>query len=379
MGAGVMNLMYLFFNATVQSLANFGGLFKNHPVKATTAATLMASAGMLVPMLMAALSDDDEEQKYYDLPDWVRRNNLCLRIPATDTFITIPMPHELRPFYGLGEIFSSMLSGQMSVADGLKEAAQGFASLSPIDFLGNDGDLRVNLTPSLFQPLAQLAVNKDYFGTPIQKETPYNELDPEWTKAYKGTNATLVEVTKAINTLGSGDEVKSGGWLDWSPAKIEHIFESYLGGMGKTLNRAGKTISMLWNEDAQTWRNVPIASSFVYKADERNQNRAINEKYYEAIDEAEDTAHTVARYKKIAKNSNNLSAMEYAEKLDEFMKSPTYKRYTVINDAKKKITKAFKELDNVDKADRKAVEDFILETKLKMFEELENIEEQGNQ
>jgi hypothetical protein len=378
MGAGVMNLMYLFFNATVQSLANFGGLFKNHPVKATTAATLMASAGMLVPMLMAALSDD-EEQKYYDLPDWVRRNNLCLRIPATDTFITIPMPHELRPFYGLGEIFSSMLSGQMSVADGLKEAAQGFASLSPIDFLGNDGDLRVNLTPSLFQPLAQLAVNKDYFGTPIQKETPYNELDPEWTKAYKGTNATLVEVTKAINTLGSGDEVKSGGWLDWSPAKIEHIFESYLGGMGKTLNRAGKTISMLWNEDAQTWRNVPIASSFVYKADERNQNRAINEKYYEAIDEAEDTAHTVARYKKIAKNPNNLSAMEYAEKLDEFMKSPTYKRYTVINDAKKKITKAFKELDNVDKADRKAVEDFILETKLKMFEELENIEEQGNQ
>jgi hypothetical protein len=179
--------------------------------------------------------------------------------------------------------------------------------------------------------------------------------------------------------LGSGDEVKSGGWLDWSPAKIEHIFESYLGGMGKTLNRAGKTISMLWNEDAQTWRNVPIASSFVYKADERNQNRAINEKYYEAIDEAEDTAHTVARYTKIAENPNNLSAMEYAEKLDEFMKSPTYKRYTVINDAKKEITNAFKELDNVDKADRKAVEDFILETKLKMFEELENIEEQGNQ
>ena len=117
LGAKYMNFAYIFFNAAIQSVANFGKLMAKHPAKTTMALTLFSSAGFLVPMMnlaiQALLGGDDDDNSYWDLPEWVRRNNLVLYVPWSENgYMTLPLPHEMRPFYSMGEIAYSVLAGK---------------------------------------------------------------------------------------------------------------------------------------------------------------------------------------------------------------------------------------------------------------------------
>ena len=371
MGANVLGFAYIFFNATIQSLANFGKLIANHPKKTAAALATFGASGMIAPMtvlaLQAMLSGDDDEPTYWDLPEWVRRNNIVIYVGGSG-YVTIPLPHELRPFYGMGELAFSTLMGKEEPDTALAKAAAGFASLMPFDFTGNAGNAIVNFTPTIAQPLVQLVVNKDYFGTPIYRKTAFNEQDPEWTKAYKSTNQLLVGATEFLNELTGGDEVKNG-LIDLNPAIIEHLYEGYLGGMGKTINQAAKTLSMLWDEDARTWRNVPVVSSFYQVSDERTSGSQVNREYYDVLDEAEQTEHLYRGYNKRAK----MGSIEYAEKLNELINSDVFKRYQKVNSYKEAIAKMNTVLKEADPADREDIETRIMELKVDMLEELEQL------
>lgn len=328
-GARLMNFAYIFFNAAVQSLANAGKMSYEHPAKVTAILGAFSASGFLAPLLAQTIislcgGDDDA---YWDLPEWVRRNNFVFYIPWSDNkFLIIPISQELRPFYAMGEIAMSVLMGKEEVLDGLKSAAGSFMDLLPIDFMGNGGNLAISLTPTVAQPFAQLVANTDYFGSPIYRRNDYNKLDPAWTKAYKGTSPMLVNASKWLNEVTGGDDVKRG-WIDPvnNPAVIEHLFESYLGGVGKTLNKAAKTFSMIWNPDMRDIRNVPIASTFIQESDdERVAGNQLNREYFKLMDEFKETSHTVSGYKKKAR----MGSMEYADKLNEFMETPDFERYS---------------------------------------------------
>ena len=377
LGASVMNFSYIFFNATIQSLANFGKLMAKHPAKTTIALTLFSSAGFLVPMLNLAIqamlgSDDDDENSYWDLPEWVRRNNIVLYIPWSENgYITIPLPHEMRPFYGMGEIAYSCLMNKEDVENGLMKATAGFSALLPIDLTGNGGNVAVNLTPTIGQPFAQIVANTDYFGKPIYKKHEWNERYPEWTKAYKGTAPWLVDGTRWLNEITGGDNVKSGV-LDLNPALIEHLFESYLGGVGKTINKSQKTLEMLWNEDLREWRNVPVISSFYQTAEERTAGSQINREYSNAVDEMKDTQHLFSGYKREIRMGN----IEYAEKVNELINSEVFKRYALVKGYDKAIKKASDALKVIeDPTKREDVETMIMNLKVEMLEKLEDLEE----
>lgn len=328
-GARLMNFAYIFFNAAVQSLANAGKIMYEHPMKALAALGAFSAAGFMAPLLAQAIisafgGDDDA---YWDLPEWVRRNNFVFYIPWSENkFLIIPISQELRPFYAMGEIAMSVLMGKEEVLDGLKSAAGSFMDLLPIDFMGNGGNLAISLTPTVAQPFAQLVANTDYFGSPIYRRNDYNKLDPAWTKAYKDTSPMLVNASKWLNEVTGGDDVKRG-WIDPvnNPAVIEHLFESYLGGTGKTINRAAKTFSMIWNPDMRDIRNIPIASTFIQESDdERVAGNQLNREYFKLMDEFKETSHTVSGYKKKAR----MGSMEYADKLNEFMETPDFERYS---------------------------------------------------
>lgn len=373
-GASVMNFAYIFFNATVQGLANFGKMMYHHPVKTTAALSSFTMAGMLVPLLavaMQAMFGDDDENSYWDLPEWVRRNNLVFFVPwSGNGYLTIPLPHELRPFFGMGELAFSCLAGKEDVEDAIAKGVQGFSGLLPLDYTGNAGNIAVNFTPTIAQPFAQLVVNKDYFGKPIYKKNDYNELDPEWTKAYKGTNAWLVNATKWLNEATGGDNVKSG-LIDLNPAQIEHLFESYLGGVGKTLNKGAKTFSMLWDEDMREWRNVPVASSFYQEAEERTTGSQMNREYFDYKEEHDEIEHRISGYKKQVR----MGAMEYAEVLNDFMQSPEFKRYAKLKGYVNAVSKMNSKLKYADKTQREEIEQRITEIKQQLVDELHEDEE----
>lgn len=375
-GARVMNFAYIFFNAAIQALANAGKIFYEHPVKSAVALSTFSAAGFLAPLLAQAIisafgGDDDA---YWDLPEWVRRNNFVFYVPwSDDKFLIIPISQELRPFYALGEVAMSVLMGKEDVLEGLRSVGGSFMDLLPVDFMGNGNNLAVSLTPTVAQPFAQLVANSDYFGKPIYRRNDYNRLDPAWTKAYKGTSSMLINASKWLNEVTGGDDVKRG-WIDPvnNPAVIEHLFESYLGGVGKTINKTAKTISMIWNPEMRDIRNVPIVSTFVQESDdERVAGSQLNREYVKAMEEFRETEHTISGYKRKAR----MGSMEYADKLSDFMNTPEFKKYSKMKGYASSIAKlrtALKKTEelNGDVMDAEYLQEMLRELKQQMLEEL---------
>jgi predicted RNA methylase len=335
-GARYLNFAYVFFNAAMQSIANAGRLVYRNPGKASAAMGIFISAGLFMPMvsqILAGLCGGDGDD-YWNQSEWVRRNNIMLYIPFTKEYFAIPISHELRPFYGMGEIAYSIICGKENIEDGIWKAAEGFTGLLPVDITGNGGDAVVSLAPTILQPVVQIWENVDYFGNPIYKKTPWNADDPEWTKAYKGTNGFLVDLTKMLSEAGSTKDEYDvihypKHWFtgDINPAWIEHLIESYTGGFGKTIIGAGKTVSMLWNEDARELRNVPIVRKFLLSSDGRAVERRFSNEYFKLRDEYEES-------KKYLRKLNDLDddgAFGVADRVSRWLDTEKGTRYYLLD------------------------------------------------
>lgn len=338
--------LYVFWNAGVQGLSNVSRTFGKSKGKTLAVAGLYFAIGTALPMLMAALSQGsgDDDTNYYDLPDWVRRNNLCFY--TGNGWVTIPLPIELRAFYGLGELAQSVLSGneEYTATDIATKMLEQVSQLFPVDFMEGGGSL-TSFVPSYAKPIVEAYVtNKDYTGTPIYKDAEYNKNRPEWTKAYKGTNQALVWASRLLNELGGGDDVKKAnvGVMDVNPAKIQHLFEGYFGGLGKFVFQTMKVASMPFNEDNRELKNVPIINSFYKTSDERTKDRAITSKFYKYNDEYQKTKELLSLYKK------ELQAPEYKSKFYDLMYSPEGFSATMMDSYNKQLSAVRKAMSVTD-------------------------------
>ena len=304
--------LFVFFNAGVQGMANAGGVVKNNPKKATALMAGLFLAGAALAMMNGGDGDDDDEKDYYNLPEYIRRSNICIKVGKH--WLTIPLPIELRALYGLGELAYSVMSGN-EYYEGKElayEAASQLSQILPIDFLeGNQGTMA--FIPSGAKPVVEAYwLNQDWTGAPIYNESPFNEFDPEWRKAYKSTSPALVAATRALSNM-TGGNVGRPGTINLNPARIEHLFEGYLGGVGTILNQAYKTAGMAWDEDLREMRNVPIVSRFIKDADDRAAVRAENSRYHKVSDYVDEVMNEDRRLRQIIAEKE-ITGYDYDEK-----------------------------------------------------------------
>lgn len=385
LGATTFKSLFLFFNAAVQSLANFANLAKANPKRFSAAIGGFTAAGILLPimnnLLIGMFGGDDDKDAYENLPEWVRKNNFCFWLGG-DKFLTIPIPIELRAFYGAGELFRSYMEGKGDNRNIGMELMGQFTELLPINPFGGGewnipkgtptknivGTVVGNLMPDAGKPVYQVAQNKNFFGKPIYKDN-FNELMPEWTKAYAGTSKALVSSTKLLNEVTGGDKYDRG-LLNMNPAILEHFFESYFGGLGKTINQVGKTVSMIWDEDERMWRSVPVLNRFLSGGDERNVFSRVNEAYFNYLGEYKVVENRLRGYKKEMKAGDGL----YRAKLEELETSPEYKRYAILKKYQKRV-KAFQDKikEETEREDRKEYETGLNLLKTEIVEELRSV------
>lgn len=386
LGATTFKSLFLFFNAAVQSLANFTNLAKANPKRFSAVIGGYTAAGMLLPimnnLLISMFGGDDDKDAYENLPEWVRKNNFCFWLGG-DKFLTIPIPIELRAFYGAGELFRSYAEGKGDNRNIGMELMGQFTELLPINPFGGGewnipkgtptknivGTIAGNLMPDAGKPIYQVVQNKDFFGKPIYKDS-FNELMPEWTKAYAGTSKALVSSAKFLNEVTGGDKYERGT-LNINPAVLEHFFESYFGGLGKTINQTGKTISMIWDEDERMWRSVPVLNRFLSGGDEKNVFSRVNEAYYNYLGEFKIVENKLRGYKKEMKSGDVL----YMEKLKELENSSEYKRYSVLKKYQKRV-KSYQDLikEETDRETRKEFETGLNLLKTEIVEQLRSVE-----
>lgn len=346
--SGLSRSMYVFWNAGVQGMYNFGRLAKDNPKKFLGLASSFYLLGTIMPMIAAAFGDDEDDD-YYDLPEYVRRNNICFR-NGGGNWITIPMPIELRAIYGLGEMSSGIVSGKEKYTDkkmAMKIAEQ-MSQVLPLDMMEGGGGFSA-FVPSSVKPLIEAGDNKDWTGLPLYKDNDFNKGMPEWTKAFKSVDPAILAMTKYANELTGGDKYTTGT-VNLNPAIIEHILDGYFGGIEATRSQMVKSAETAWGSRDFDWRNIPVGNRLIKSGDERTKKKAIDNAYYENLEEMDKIGQRLRGYRKELSNPKNDSfdIAEYQKKLNDLMKSDKYRGYVEFNNLNKLYQSMVEHLKKVD-------------------------------
>lgn len=322
----------MFFNAGIQSTNLLIKNFKNN--KAGTIGYI-ASAPFISGMAMALLnnfiiSNEDEKDRkgvkdpYAELPDYIRRNNLCIYIGGGE-FVTIPLAIEERAFYGLGDFaagmtFSKNISSQKipnltenkdidKYLNPFMDAVGCMSQLVPVaDYLGNTsfGKHPVQETikavaPSATSPFLEWMYNSDWKGAPIQRDNKFDENQPSWMLAYKGTPEWMINMNKKVNALTNdvapgNEDMKGNDFLDevTNPSALHHFYGSYLGGAATFVERVAGLIKN--GKDTET-KDIPFVRSLLYTPNEQSSLQRTKSKWYNYKDEMEKTMTNVDRLK----------------------------------------------------------------------------------
>lgn len=308
----------MFFNAGIQSTNLLVKNLKNHPVG--TSINMLA-----IPFALGALaalgnnvliaSEDEKDRKgvkdpYGELPDYVRRNNLCI-YKGGGQFITIPLAIELRAFYGLGDLaagltFSPNVSGQKNPA---LDAVGCMSQLVPVmDYLCNSsaGKEPLNetikaISPSALSPFVEWELNTDWKGAPIERRGDWNENSPAWQRAYRGVPDGYMAVNKWVNAqtndVAKGNEDMLGNsFLDMvtNPSMLNHYIGGIGGGAATFTERAIGVIKH--GKDTET-KDIPFLRSLLYTPSEQSSLQRTKSKWYNYKDEMEKTMANVDRLK----------------------------------------------------------------------------------
>lgn len=330
--------MYLFINPAVQSLQTLGALAKHHPFKFTAVTTGWLATGLLVPMLnnllMSFFGGDDDKDKYWQFTKWDRRNNFIMWIPFTKEFVKIPLAQEFRGFYGVGDMIASKLWGgekaEESWSDYAWDLAGQIVDMLPLDPTGYDGNIGLAITPNAARPIGELALNVDFTGKPIFKNSEYNKYDPNFTKAYVGTPDWLVRISKMVNSIDNKypdveqnaiDRFGDPKFNPNNPAVIDHLLSSYLGGSYTMGSQIIGVATKALNGDDIKMADIPLASKFVSNPDDRPVSKKQGEEFWDMKERHDRAANTLSKLKKKAKIDGDYSA------LDIFFGSDEYRQY----------------------------------------------------
>lgn len=335
--SGTGRSLYLFWNVSIQGSVNIARAVKRNPKKGTAYLATFLALGILQTML-PALTGGDDDDRYWNLPDYVRRNNICFFVG--DVLVKIPLPQEARAIFGIGELGMSYSSGKEDKTP--MELAQTIAGqisqVMPLDLMDDSGATHA-LMPSLAKPFFEAQTNHSWMGRPIWKDTDYNKAMPDWTKAYKATGGAYVWLAKELNALTGGDDYKQG-WVNINPAKLEYMLKGYLGGLYTAADQIIKSSETAFGDREFSMRDVPILSGFLDGADERNDMRNVNNTYYHFKEEAKEVLRLGKSYERDAEQGKG----DYAKKLDELVNDKSYERALLFEDLSKEIEEMQKAL-----------------------------------
>ena len=395
----------IFFNATVQAIAttfkNFqnpdGSLNKPYIAKwAAKYALPPFMFGLALPMinkaLAAAFGGDGDDDPYANLPEWVRRKNICIyagNYDGHDYFITIPIGQELAAFLTLGDIAAgnTYASNLKPIDKSWDDEMLGVMNtFSPVDVdtkitkggLKEDPvDEVIGRTFSVLAPLVAVQQNLGWTGRPIYREDVYasDKYNPEYQMVYQNTNPLMVEASKLANDLSGGDDVVRGK-IQVNPAIVQYLWEQYTGGPGKVFSNTisiGKDAKdILTGKDNDfNIRKVEGVKAFVQQGDDRTEYYRTQAKYRKYLEDARKMKDAENGYKQAA--ATDPLAIT---KLEKMSASKEYVRMEIALEAEKTLSKIYKAANQAEGKERKELRKLYNE---QMKEVVDMLDEVGNE
>lgn len=235
--------LYAFFNASVQGTARMAetmhhgaepGNILGRRGKQIVAGGLLLGA-MQAMWLMAAGFDDDEP------PEFVRDRNIVIPIGGKK-YLAVPLPLGFHVLPAVGKSLTEfVLGGFKRPGDRIAHVFDVLAdAFNPI---GNTGMSLQTIAPTVIDPLAALAENKDWTGKPIYRED-LSKLSP--TPGYLRTKDTATALSKAMAywiNIGTGGTDFRKGLLSPTPDQIDYLIGQVTGGVGRELGKVDQMVS----------------------------------------------------------------------------------------------------------------------------------------
>lgn len=349
----------IFWNANMQGKYRLYKNLKEHPVKtsATLVGNTMAIGGVLLPLLnnlvlpalysAFGLGSDDDDVDYFDaLTDWERTHNLCVRLPKGD-WLKVPIAPDMAPWLTMGDVIGAQVAGKRE-ADWTDFAKVIIDATSPfsINWSYEGPAFFINFAPSISEPLLQNMTNTNFMGNPIAKK-PYSNrqaFDPKFKQVFRTTSPTLVELSRAVNSIGGGNDVQASGKMtDWNPAYIQNLVSGYTGGYGMTfISIADFITSTLKGESPEAAiGNFPIVDRFYISGTKDMKLRRVNSSYYDVKDFIDKMKHDVKGYEdefEKAQKSGNVEKMaEYNMEKNNLMNSKDFSKLNELENLDKQI------------------------------------------
>ena len=356
---------YAFFNPAVQGAYRYAKLAKEHPGRFVIAtAALMAmkfGLGVICEMFSGGDDEPDGESAYDRLSDYVKATNWVIPLSwmpgegNDDKFLCIPLPQSVRASTHLSDCAVDILFGRKDFGEALKDAALFAAGeFLPFDIDAIDVEgkrfipsLVQSAMPTIARPLYEAYVsNRDFMGNPISKEPFLRDQDyiPQSELAFGSTSPILVGATKFLNKLAGGDDYRSAGlqitqngqvvesalgnFMDVNPARLEHLFSGYFGGVFKPVVDTWTTMSSFVDEDVElTAQSAVLVNQFIKGPTSKPGYKT----YYRMRDENDDIVNAVniykdkpeysEDYKRLISNRYNHEVVEYYKTYSEIVKN----------------------------------------------------------
>ena len=315
----------MFFNAGMQATElMYRNLSKDKKTAAKTVAfqALVPMTGSAIWAALMTLGDDD---KYSQIPHWDRRNNVC--IPLKDTYIKIPLPVELRAFWGMGDIIAGAIDKKLQTGDNVMyELASQAASVMPLDVMGQNQEQLTKwwhvveaLSPDFVNPVFQANRNMTWNGRPIERD---DDFLPAYEKAFANTPTLLVEMSKYAHAKTregehTAQDTDLTGW-QISPGIVHHFLGSYLTGIYSLTLKTASAGTDIANGEFNVAR-TPFVSRVLGSYKTGEGSAVIRAKYYKYKKEYDEVAR---EYNNMANRTNELA-------MQELLNSARYKRHLV--------------------------------------------------
>ena len=284
-----VNALYAFFNASVQGTERIYRTIMGPKGKMIIGGGILA--GMVQAMMLAAAGYDED-----DPPEFVREKNFIVPLPD-GTYITIPYPLGYNILPNSGRIVMDfMLHGGRDPGKHVTSFLS--STMNSFNPLGSTGFSMQTIMPTVLDPIAALAENKDAFGRPIARKDRGTAPTPGYTRS----RDTSTEISKGLSyflNLASGGSKYQKGYLSPTADEIDFLAGQVGGGLYREVTKAGKAVSSVFTGEEIPSYQRPVVGRFV---GETGSQASVAQKFYANVTRMTDHENEIKGRKKNQEN-----------------------------------------------------------------------------
>lgn len=268
--------LYAFFNASVQGSARTIEALRGPAGRQIMLGGL--ALGVLQAAMLALAGYEDDE-----IPEFIKARAFIIPLGVDEggvkKWAAIPLPLGLHVLPNTGRVLIELaMSGgdRMGerVFDAVGEIAGAFNPLGGGNIFTLDGALKT-LAPTVIDPAIELATNKNFAGTPIEKEPrSRSDMSPGFARAREKTlestsGQAYLGISKALNRVTGGDHYEAG-MVSPTPERLRYLAQVVGGGL---LREIEKVVDASGREKPVESHDMPLVGRFYGKVDDEKVQR----------------------------------------------------------------------------------------------------------